>query len=863
MTSSESSVASFHPRSRRGALSFAILAALALLTTAALAADTLLVREALGVTLPRRMAVTVLPATPLDPWLTGSRTKAPRQGEAVRAPDGTEAAWERITVDSTGWFSESERGPKYVAVTINRPAAVRMLLEGMGNDIAWVNGVLHAGNPYQQKDKPDPWEPRFDYSRIPVDLHQGENLLLFRYSRGRFKVRLVPLPAPVFLNTRDLTLPDAVTGSPLESWASVAVVNAGNTPLEGFSLLAAPEGRTPDTLAVPELTAMGVRKVAFKVKAPPRQAKGEILVRLTLLARAVSSTDASQSGKPGARSAADTATIRLRVVGPNDNRRETFISGIDGSVQYYAVLPPEPGNVPDHPALFLSLHGAGVEAINQTGSYEPKSWGYVVAPTNRRPYGFSWEDWGRLDALEVLDIAKKKFNIDESRVYLTGHSMGGHGTWFMGATYPDKFAAIGPSAGWITFRSYRFPNAPEETSAVRNMFLRATKPSDLFALADNYRHYGVYILHGTLDDNVPIEQAKMMVERLTPIHKDFVFYQQPGAGHWWDNSPEPGADCVDWRPMFDFFARHARPGPDRIRTVEFTTANPGISARDSWLTIDAQEHQLELSTARVYLDPGLRQVKGTTANVARLSLDRDLFRGSDTATALLDSQKTQLRLDNASTGSIWLEKTNGQWKQTTPPPAGVKNARRYGTFKEAFRNRMALVYGTAGSAGENAWARERARFDAEYLWYQGNASVDVLSDREFNPSGEPDRNVVLYGNSKTNRLWKTLLSGSPVQVDPGRITLGTRTVKGSDICCLFVRPRPGSDVASVGVVSGTGLEGFNLTHLVMYLEPGLGLPDVTAFNPDLLTAGNNAVLLTGFFGLDWSMGSGEFVGTAR
>jgi predicted peptidase len=157
------------------------------------------------------------------------------------------------------------------------------------------------------------------------------------------------------------------------------------------------------------------------------------------------------------------------------------------------------------PALFFSLHGAGVEALNQAAAYAPKKWGYIVAPTNRRPYGFSWEDWGRLDALEVLDLVKKKFAVDEGRIYLTGHSMGGHGTWFMSATYPDKFAAIGPSAGWITFRSYRFAPAPEETSAVQRMLRRSASPSDLFSLADNYRHFGAYIIHGDSDDNVPAQ----------------------------------------------------------------------------------------------------------------------------------------------------------------------------------------------------------------------------------------------------------------------------------------------------------------------------------------------------------------------
>ena len=53
----------------------------------------------------------------------------------------------------------------------------------------------------------------------------------------------------------------------------------------------------------------------------------------------------------------------------------------------------------------LTLHGASVDAFNQARSYSPKPDLWIVAPTNRRPFGFDWQDWGRLDAYEVLDHA--------------------------------------------------------------------------------------------------------------------------------------------------------------------------------------------------------------------------------------------------------------------------------------------------------------------------------------------------------------------------------------------------------------------------------------------------------------------------
>ena len=112
-----------------------------------------------------------------------------------------------------------------------------------------------------------------------------------------------------------------------------------------------------------------------------------------------------------------------------------------------------------------------------------------------------------------------------------------------------------------------------------------------------------------------------------------------------------------------------------------------------------------------------------------------------------------------------------------------------------------LVYGTRGTAEETAWAFAKARYDAEAFWYRGNGSLDVLPDTAFDPATERDRGVILYGSADTNAAWKALLSESPVQVRRGAARIGDREIAGDDLACLFLRPRPGSDRALVGVVA--------------------------------------------------------------
>ena len=124
------------------------------------------------------------------------------------------------------------------------------------------------------------------------------------------------------------------------------------------------------------------------------------------------------------------------------------------------------------------------------------------------------------------------------------------------------------------------------------------------------------------------------------------------------------------------------------------------------------------------------------------------------------------------------------------------------------------------------------------------------------PVYDRDRNVVLYGHADGNDAWQTLLGDSPVQIRRGRVRAGEREEKGEGVGCLFVRPRPGSDRALVGVVAGTGLAGMRLTDRLPYFTSGVGYPDCLLVHLD---KGHLAPRVAGFFGNDWGVQTGEFV----
>jgi len=796
--------------------------------TAAPKVDRVQITEALvigSVTRERRTPVRI---DPIEAALVRGVFAAPEEGTSLALPDGRTTAWAKIVAGDDGFFRDEGLRGGYAFVRIESDAPRAMLLDATGHAMVYVNGEPRTGDQFQ-----------YGNTILPIELRAGTNSLLFRVNRGVLRAQLSPLPEPptAMLDRRDLTAPDLLVGAAIDSVMGVLVVNPRSTPLVGAVIRSSIAGAAVTESPVPQVPAFAIVKAPVRIVAPPPSEPGPIRASLTLV----------EASSP----ATSQLDIDLRVVDAASMRRETFVSSIDGSVQYFAVQPASapPG---ERPGIILSLHGASVEASSQAAAYQRKSWAHVVAPTNRRPFGFDWEDWGRLDALEVLDIARRRLGSDPQRQWLTGHSMGGHGAWQLGVHHPDLFAAVAPSAGWIAFPGGgpdTDPNHP--VGAILN---RAALPSQTLALRENLARQGVFVLHGDADDNVPVSNARTMRSELGQFHGDFVYSEQPGAGHWWGN------ECVDWPPLTEFLrARSLRPSADRSPLV-FVTASPSVGARCDWALVDAQSSPFERSRIELSRDVASRTLSGTTTNVARLAIDLPLAGITPGAAVQVQLDGTNLtNLEWPAAGRLWLERIDGGAWQAAPPPSPFqKNHLRGGAFKDAFRNRMVFVYGTQGAPEENSILRSKARYDAETFWYRANGAVEVIPDSQFDLAAYADRNVILFGNSETNLAWRQLLRESPVQVDRSGVRLGSKSFLGDDLCCVFVRPRPDSAVASVAAVSGTGIAGTRLSERLPYFTSGIGYPDVMVVGSDMHERGVEGIRAAGFFGNDWSIENGVF-----
>jgi predicted peptidase len=607
------------------------------------------------------------------------------------------------------------------------------------------------------------------------------------------------------LNTDDLTVPDIVAGEDGRLLGSVVVVNCSSK--KRHLILDAMARSTSAHVFAQQLNLepFSIRKTSFTFQTD-KTATGEMKVRLRI-------SDPDLNSR-----ILDEQDVTVRVRKPDEQYKRTFISGIDGSVQYYAVCPalkPSKSN-----ALVMTVHGASVEAIGQAAAYKPKDWCTIVAPTNRRPYGFDWEDWGRMDAMEVWDIAKKEFPHDPKRVILTGHSMGGHGAWTLGLTYPNEFAAIGPSAGWISFWSYAGGWEPRDATPVEQMLRRSMNSSDTLLMLRNALMENVFILHGDKDDNVPVEQARTMKAKLEGIGAKFEYHEQPGAGHWWGN------ECVDWPPMFDMFEKSRYQWPAKF---QFTTVNPGVAAYCRGVTILQQLNSLLPSSVSVDSDGKSTSIK--TVNVAKIRMTPEYG-------------DTQTMLDGKPAAGNQCSLVNGEWVVNSGTP-NDKNPSSTGPFKLAFRKRMMFVVGTHGTTADNEWAANKARFDSEQWYYRGNGAVDIIADDEV--GRYRDRDLILFGNAKTNSAFK-LLGSSPVSVTDGRVSIGGHEFSGDGRVALYLAPEGKRLIAAI---APTGEKGERYADRLPYFTSGVAYPDWTLLNSSSLKEGTKAIEGAGFFGNDW------------
>jgi predicted peptidase len=230
------------------------------------------------------------------------------------------------------------------------------------------------------------------------------------------------------------------------------------------------------------------------------------------------------------------------LLGSQDPAAELEAKSFDGpgGKLLYRLYAPKAASKENRLPLLLFLHGAGERGddnavqlkhgVRQFLKQQEKQPFFIVAPQCAKNKKWAEVDWGApthltpekpsdacASLMPLLDVLLKELPIDAARLYVTGLSMGGYGTWDLISRLPEKFAAAVPICG-----------GGDETKAA--------------AIAKVPQ----WIFHGGADNVVKTQRSRNMVEALKKAGGDPKYTEYPGVGHnCWDRAYAE-ADLWTW-----------------------------------------------------------------------------------------------------------------------------------------------------------------------------------------------------------------------------------------------------------------------------------------------------------------------------
>jgi predicted peptidase len=138
--------------------------------------------------------------------------------------------------------------------------------------------------------------------------------------------------------------------------------------------------------------------------------------------------------------------------------------------------------------------------------------------------------WSEQDVMNVLEMMRKEFNVDPKRIYLTGHSMGGAGTYFLGSKHADVWAAVAPVAPASFLMNQN-----------RAQILKGIKDAGV----------PILVVQGDADEAVPVGNTRMWVETMKELGMNYEYVELPGITH----GP---VITASQRDVYVFFAKHSK-----------------------------------------------------------------------------------------------------------------------------------------------------------------------------------------------------------------------------------------------------------------------------------------------------------------
>jgi len=515
-----------------------------------------------------------------------------------------------------------------------------------------------------------------------------------------------------------------------------------------------------------------------------------------------------------------------------------YIAANDGSVQPYYVHIPRDYN-PDRPwPLIVFLHGY-VPSITVLEPWVLSDEVCQIAEDNgcllMLPYGRRNTDFqgvGEKDVFDSIEHLATQFNVDRSRIYLSGVSMGGMGAWTIGLRFPGYFAAVAPISGqtdmfrWWRWDRNRFP--PHKRFLV--------DWDNAINMARNARGQNFFVQHGEADTLIPVAESRTMVQAVRALDIPIEYYEHPNASHYiyWEK------DCYQraWSWVKQFTLNRS---PHQISHIAYSLNY----ATAFWLTIRQFQHWGTPATVEAHVADDGSRLDIETSNVAIVEVDTNTCPLRRANRYQVTTGGRALVVPALPDGRIIVQ------VGPQPQPAGdwppMKRKGLCGPVEDVFNGPFLVVQGTAGDLrATQELARQVGTCIEEWDAF-ADGTPRVCTDAELTDSDLGRYNLVLFGTPQTNSVLARMADKLPIEIGDHSYRVLDKTYQGQHLGLVMCYPNPLRPDRYVLIYSGQ-LHGRRLSSNHKHDM----VPDFLIFDSTRFTTGDTeAAVCGGWFDVDW------------
>jgi len=390
-----------------------------------------------------------------------------------------------------------------------------------------------------------------------------------------------------------------------------------------------------------------------------------------------------------------------------------------------------------------------------------------------------------------INDVKRDYNIDSSRIFVYGDCAGGALALYIAGKNPSYFAALAAEGPAIP-GGYNVTDDDEDESMY---YSQKDRVYNFYNTPENFRNFSSYIVHSVNDEKSAFDLSQTLFDQVKKAGGNMELkklYVRKGTDLFFMNLMPENKIMTD---IFAFFNTKRRVIPNEI------TFSTWLLKYNScfWVTLDDIIYG-EKASVNADFSESRNSITITAQNLNRLTLDLNLLNIRDkkeeiTLTVNGRSKKYNYPVNNKLSVTI----------NTVAKGDLLKNHDAEGPVNDFFSRPFLLVSGSSGTVMEQALCK--AITDSFALNWKTNFLTEQFSikkDVEVTGADIKNYNLLIVGNTNTNRLLEKIYNKLPVIIEQQYISIGGRNFDGPDLSYAFIYPNPLNTAKYILVIGSNG-----------------------------------------------------------